>query len=58
MRQQDALGLVRTVGLDSVRSRERLDLKVLGKFGDDSAEDTQAQLGTFGQTVLKLDTRG
>lgn len=58
MRQEDALGLVRTVGLDRVRSRECLNIEVLGRIRDDGAEDTQAQLGAFGETVLKLDTRG
>lgn len=58
MRQQDALGLVRTVSLDRVRSRERLDIEVLGEIRDDSAENTQGQLGTLGDAVLELDTCG
>lgn len=57
MRKQDALGLVRAVGLDRVRGRERLNIEVSSKVGDDSAEDTQAELGALGETVLKLDTR-
>ena len=58
MRQQDALRLVRTVGLDRVRSREGLYIEVLGKIGDNGTENTEAQLGAFGEAVLQLDTRG
>lgn len=58
MRQQDALGLVRAVGLDRVRGRECLNIEVLGKVRDDGAEDPQTKLGAFGEAVLKLDTRG
>lgn len=58
MRHQDAFRLVRTVGLDRVRGRERLYLEVLGEVGDDGVEDTQTQLWAFGEAVLELDTRG
>lgn len=58
MRQQDALRLVRAVGLDRVRGLECLNIEVLGKVRDDGAKDTQAKLGAFCEAVLKLDTRG